>query len=624
MLYFWCNSNKKMIKNLLILISFYFLNVGVLSSANYYVNDGFTTNDIYCVVSGTRYTGVNSAGRGLSPSTPVLTLTYLLTQYSASMVAGDVIYIDAGTFSDAGINISKNGLSIIGAGTNLTVFNSNNASGYFMKILANNVLLQDLSIQNYGYSSGGSGLAQALFVGNGSSTYTGILVKDVKINKNGGSSGDAAVHILANTTATFTGGGGTCNNNTQNYSGGFHVIGNNINLLISNYVLTGNGGDCFGGIAGGAFRITGGSSSQKVEIRNSTFEKNEYCSSTFNAMDIYMVTGDLKVYDSYFNNSSSSYASGTAIGGSIEVLGGNAAFYNSKFTNHRSTGGMRGCAIGNAGGAVILESCYFSGNSANKADDVHNSSGTISANNCIWNEIGQTGGTFIIANSGNPTIFEGTVIKTNTIAPTSFTTPSTPSYTGTCSSSITILPIELTRFEGECSNGQVILNWQTASEINNSGFKIERSTNGIDFETIGSVISLGASGRINNYSYIDEDNLAVTCYYRLTQKDYDGKTSSSKIISVEHACARKLNSEIITYPNPSNDYVMLDIKLYQTSLVSIDIVNEIGRTIKKYDATKYDIGMTSINLDLSKLNAGIYFLKVLVNDQPTVQKLVKL
>ena len=69
---------------------------------------------------------------------------------------------------------------------------------------------------------------------------------------------------------------------------------------------------------------------------------------------------------------------------------------------------------------------------------------------------------------------------------------------------------------------------------------------------------------------------------------------------------------------------MLDIKLYQTSLVTIDIVNEIGRTIKKYDATKYDIGMTSINLDLSKLNAGIYFLKVLVNDQPTLQKLVKL
>jgi hypothetical protein len=69
---------------------------------------------------------------------------------------------------------------------------------------------------------------------------------------------------------------------------------------------------------------------------------------------------------------------------------------------------------------------------------------------------------------------------------------------------------------------------------------------------------------------------------------------------------------------------VLDIKLYQTSLVSIDIVNEIGRSIKKYDANKYDIGMTSINLDISKLNAGIYFLKVLINDQLTNQKLVKL
>jgi hypothetical protein len=313
-----------------------------------------------------------------------------------------------------------------------------------------------------------------------------------------------------------------------------------------------------------------------------------------------------------------------------------------------STTSFGGVGLTPSSGNVTLkiDSCSFSGNTGQRTtgndigaringsnkfsitiNETTFSTGAIdigggSTNSCAGN-------TFKITNSGNPTItYSGSGpcalgAGSNISSPYTFASPTIPSFTGNCTNFI-ILPIELTRFEGECSNGQVILNWQTASEINNSEFKIERSTNGIDFETIGSVISIGASGRINNYSYIDEDNLDVTCYYRLTQKDFDGKTSSSKIISVEHACARKLNSEIITYPNPSNDYVVLDIKLYQTSLVSIDIVNEIGRSIKKYDANKYDIGMTSINLDISKLNAGIYFLKVLINDQLTNQKLVKL
>jgi hypothetical protein len=611
-----------MIKNLLIIISFSFLNLGNLISTNYYVNDGFTTNDVYCIVSGTGYVGVNSPGRGLSPSTPVLSLTYLLAQYSASINSGDIIYIDAGTFSDAGINISKNGLNIFGAGTNLTFFNSNNASGYFMKILANNVLLKNLMIQEYGYSSGGT--AQALFIGNGVTTYTGIVVQDVLFEKNGGSTGDMAVHVLANTSSSFIGGGGVCNTTTSNYSGVFHVIGNNINFLISNYVLTGNSGDCFGGSHGGAIRITGGSSTQKVEIKNSIFDKNENCVSTFNALDIYMETGDLKVYDSYFNNSRSAYAAGTAIGGSIEVLGGNAAFYRSKFTNHRSSGGMRGCAIGNAGGAVIIESCFFNGNSANKADDVHNSSGSISANNCIWNEIGQTGGTFTIANSGNPIVFEGTVVKTNTLAPTTFTSPSTPSYTGACTSSIIILPIELTRFEGDCNNGNVILNWQTASEKSNQEFNIERSIDGVNFEIIGSLKGAGNSSKILNYTFIDENKLEGLAYYRLSQTDYDGKRSQSNIIYVDNLCNQKLDSEISIYPNPALDNFTLELKLFQTAEVSFEIIDGIGCVIKTIGSLKYKMGLQSFNIDVNNWGSGVYFLKVLVDNKLTTHKLIKL
>lgn len=590
-------------------------------STKYYVNNGSTSGDVFCTA-----TGSNSAFRGTRPSSPVASLTWLLSSstYSSSISVNDTIYVDAGTYSDVGVNISIDGLKIIGAGNKVTLFSSNNASGYFMNILANNVLLKNILVQNYGYSSGGLGLAQAITIGNSSTTYTGIVLYDVQIDKNGGSSGGMAVHVLANTTSTITAGGATCNNSNQTYSGGINVIGNNINLLISNYVFSNNGGDCFGGTAGGALKITGGNSTQKVEIRNCTFDKNEYCSSTFNAMDIYMVTGDLKVYDSKFNNSSSSYASGTAVGGSIGITGGNVFISGSIFTNHRSTGGMRGCAIGNAGGTVTLQTCYFSGNNANKADDVHNSSGTINATDCTWNEIGQTGGTFTISNSGNPTVFEGSVVKTNTTSPAAFIAPVTPVVSGTCGISFTILPIELTRFDGDCNNGEVILTWQTASEKNNKLFNVERSLDGISFFNIGSVKGAGSTEAFTNYVFKDSEKIDGLVYYKLSQMDYTGRTSQSKIISVEHQCGENTNTSISIFPNPTSNNTVLSLNLIERSSIYIEIYNGIGQLVKSTPNQIYELGLQDIKIETDELLTGIYFIKTIIDKKEYVNKIVKL
>jgi len=96
------------------------------------------------------------------------------------------------------------------------------------------------------------------------------------------------------------------------------------------------------------------------------------------------------------------------------------------------------------------------------------------------------------------------------------------------SSSCTVLPIKLLSFFGNCAQDKITLHWQTASEINNSHFSIERSSSGNDWNEIGKIKGAGNSSAIRNYEFTDNELQTLnfkpeTLYYRLKQTDYDGK-----------------------------------------------------------------------------------------------------
>jgi len=96
----------------------------------------------------------------------------------------------------------------------------------------------------------------------------------------------------------------------------------------------------------------------------------------------------------------------------------------------------------------------------------------------------------------------------------------------------TPLPIILKDFTAKFNGESVDLFWETASEINNDYFSIEKSSDGKDFLTIAKIEGAGYSS--NNLSYYSEDKYPFpgTIYYRLRQTDYDGKESLSDIVSV--------------------------------------------------------------------------------------------
>jgi len=102
------------------------------------------------------------------------------------------------------------------------------------------------------------------------------------------------------------------------------------------------------------------------------------------------------------------------------------------------------------------------------------------------------------------------------------------------------LPIELIFFRGNTGKSGTQLIWQTATEIDNSHFSIQRSANGSDFTEIGEVKGAGTSYEPQEYTFTDERPLPGKNYYRLKQVDFDGKYSFSPVVSATFGKTRQM------------------------------------------------------------------------------------
>ncbi len=125
------------------------------------------------------------------------------------------------------------------------------------------------------------------------------------------------------------------------------------------------------------------------------------------------------------------------------------------------------------------------------------------------------------------------------------------------------LPIELLSFNATSQNNSVLIEWVTASEINNDFFTIERSDDGVNWDKIEVVSGAGNSLTQNNYTYTDENPLFGSAYYRLKQTDYDANFSFSDIDQVTNETtdsnSESLNVEL--FPNPvTRDQVFIKMQ----------------------------------------------------------------
>ncbi|MBB6463295.1 T9SS type A sorting domain-containing protein [Flammeovirga kamogawensis] len=173
------------------------------------------------------------------------------------------------------------------------------------------------------------------------------------------------------------------------------------------------------------------------------------------------------------------------------------------------------------------------------------------------------------------------------------------------------LPVELTSFNVTIENGKVFSVWETAQEINNSHFKVERSVDGKNYETIAEFVEgAGNSNVSNTYEVEDEKPQQGKVYYRLTQVDFDGKTESW--IEVLNNGEREQGEVVSIYPNPAQYTLNVALNLMDDEEATFEFINtSTGHLVN--NTPNLDLSRSKAVFDVSTFTPGTYVLIVKLN-----------
>ncbi len=188
------------------------------------------------------------------------------------------------------------------------------------------------------------------------------------------------------------------------------------------------------------------------------------------------------------------------------------------------------------------------------------------------------------------------------------------------------LPIQLLSFNATLNNDrQVDLDWETASEINNSYFTIQRSTNLNDVEEIENIPGAGNSSEKSTYHTVDRKPYLGDSYYRLKQTDYDGKFTLGEWKHVK--LSNKEFKEDLTveniFPNPFYDEFQVDYTVIESGEVAIQLVNDIGQLIFSDKATAAEGKNSYLFSNRNGLSSGMYYFNILYKGRVKSFKVVK-
>ncbi|MDH3268072.1 MAG: T9SS type A sorting domain-containing protein [Ignavibacteria bacterium] len=170
------------------------------------------------------------------------------------------------------------------------------------------------------------------------------------------------------------------------------------------------------------------------------------------------------------------------------------------------------------------------------------------------------------------------------------------------------IPVELTSFTANASEGLVELSWITATETNNSGFEVQRSAGG-EFEAIAFVEGHGTTTETQAYTFADR-NVNVGSYsYRLKQVDFDGTFEYSSVIEADVPAPATFALDQ-NYPNPFNPSTQIAFRLAVDSKVSLKVFDILGQEVITLVNTNLVAGAHTVNFDASALNSGVYLYRI--------------
>ncbi len=170
----------------------------------------------------------------------------------------------------------------------------------------------------------------------------------------------------------------------------------------------------------------------------------------------------------------------------------------------------------------------------------------------------------------------------------------------------TPLPVELISFYETCYDNMVTLHWETASELNNNYFSIEKTIDGVNWKKIGLIPGAGFSQELRHYSFTETpeislySNSTTVSYYRLKQVDFNGEVNYSPVIAHTN-CQTASHHDLSVFPIPADNYIIINgINLYSIKIFSVQ-----GQVVKEIN-TSTSSHTHEINVD--ELPPGIYLL----------------
>jgi subtilisin family serine protease len=171
------------------------------------------------------------------------------------------------------------------------------------------------------------------------------------------------------------------------------------------------------------------------------------------------------------------------------------------------------------------------------------------------------------------------------------------------------VPVELTSFTAATGQKNIQLKWTVATESNNSGFEIQKSSDKVNFSKIGFVTGRGTSSESYIYSYSDASIGSSKAYYRLKQIDYSGAATYSSIVEANKALPQSYSLKQ-NYPNPFNPSTVIKYELPFDSKVKLTVYNMIGEKVKELVNTKQSAGYQETSFNAQGLASGVYLLRM--------------
>lgn len=479
----------------------------------------------------------------------------------------------------------------------------------------------------------------AIYLHNASLIAKNLIIKNnTAINAFGGGNG-AGIYLFASSTSnTLKLSKVTFNANNALIGGAAFNNGGNIDH--ENVTFTNNTADARGGAVYNTNNV--------VTFLNSTFKKNKVLSAEPNRGGGAVYNGNstgttVKFINTLFTENESPVGGAVSNNGNntLEVWLVNCTFYKNMAVSN--TGNATAAAVLMVGSpkATISNSIFF-GNQVTDADDVKDimpASATITLKNNITETYGINGTDnnrvgvnplFMDANQGHFTLQTGSLginAGNNTL------------YTATgrdinadkdlaenprlreanidlgAFEAVGTLPVTLLSFQIKKENNVAVLTWETTSEKDNAGFEIFRGTNGKNFVSIATVVGKGTSNLKNSYTWYDRKPLNGINYYKLVQKDYDGKTEELGIKELNFSLDE---DQVLLYPNPAT--TQAKVQFVANTYQSISLTDISGKVLQHLSVNKTE---TEKAIVMDNIPTGIYLLKLQGDRKKVTVKMIK-